>query len=757
MDPFNVGNQNAPQPTAANQQNGEPELFQKLNSTIQPETKSFGRITFTDVSEEPQQQPSPSSAAPQQNIPKKRLPWKKILIVVVLALLLIASFAAAGFGITQYQRYGRLLPVESLLPEDPNLVMIATINPNDEQFTLLEANLKKFPGYEQLKKEIDPAGQGKSVSELLQEKIKKYSIDFQKDLAPALADTGIIVINDLGPLGSSLEKNALLLTKRMQTKDENAIALSDSPSVLGEETEKVEFPTLDFIAAIEIKDIKKANETLEKIKTDGQHELEKRTFEDYFYYAATIKPKDSSDKPPYQKLYVGLIARNLIITSREGELEAIITKSKQQELLSEITNKQQSKSLLDNKDFQTIREKLKEGTTKNSLIASYVKLNFNTFFKRDTECAGEECESITDYVKYPNDIIMGFSATNDVDGIKFNLLSNRQDLTGVKNIAFASAMSARIPEKVNDLWADIFWEYGNFNDFYYNFKKNNLTEKGLSEWSEALKPINEALGINFEQDIIDQINGISSTSIFTKKSGEPAGVVVVTIKDEEKMYKTIETVTESWKKLVSAQLTRIAEMKLQSNSKEFLAYQSKAKTMLTNITSAKITPTETANGKIHSFKVPNTLISFDFSLKDNELIFGSHYAVVEALLQKNSNTLAQNSLYKEALPHAQQEGFAQSFIVTQGVVNIVTYFTNNMYRILSSAMGAPSDDSAEAAPEKENESLFAFGAILRTVKYIHATQSIQDKFTQSSLFFNIKELPAEEKKRAEDIIAKEME
>lgn len=753
MDPFNIG-------AVAENQNPSP---QPQQSTPSPEPtppntpRPVGSISF-DGSAEPAQpqaqsaaQAEPScSGALQTPTPKKSTPWKKIALIVVAILFISGSVAAGMYGLNTYQKYGRALSTLSLLPENPNLVIIATIDAKAPQYVQLEQHLQKFPGYALFKRKLEEKENAQSIAQLEQKRLEKYGVDFEKELKPALGSVGYIVINDLSPWGSKLQSSALAyLEKTPQEPKPLALNTQDLPGakILGEETEKDDsLPRVEFIAAIEVTDLTKAQEILKKIKEKKEYPITEKKEYGYVYFETHGAKTDS--EATYEKVFAAVLGKNFIVTSSEDEMRAAIQRAYQQETLQSLTNKQTRASLDDNADFAKVQKSL-DDTSADTLASAFIKVNFEKFFGQKNDCTGSSCERITDYIRYPDDIIVGLKAQANTDGVRFRAITNKQNLTGVKNIAFPTP--ERLPEAANGLWNDVLIEYANPAEYYNNFKKNNLTEKGLQKLDEALADANKELGINVEEDIINQMVGNASFTLFTKKVTEPQGAFIVQIKDKDRMLQTIEKITERYKETYRASITEmLSMMNKYGTSPEYAKYKEKLTKKLAAIDQAKITTTPAGTDTIYSFKIPETFVSFDYTIHENELILGSHYAVVTALLEKNpEKTLANNTLFKETLAYAPKEGFAQSFIVTQGIVNTVTYLMQKLIGELTTSFSSDENASATQAIQELDNPWYAYLAVLRTIKSIQGSSTVNEPFTESTAFFNIKELPAEEKARAE--------
>ena len=164
-----------------------------------------------------------------------------------------------------------------------------------------------------------------------------------------------------------------------------------------------------------------------------------------------------------------------------------------------------------------------------------------------------------------------------------------------------------------------------------------------------------------------------------------------------------------------------------------------------------------------------SLISFDFSLENNQFILGSHYSTVEGLLKEMKNNtsskLAENDYYRQALKYASQEGYGFTFVYTPGVWDIFNY----VFDLYSQSMSGnvrkmyencdPLDarclqiqSGSEQLQQDFKDRMFAIGAVIRTMRIFSLSDEFGDNFSKSSMFVNFHELPKEEKDRAEAIL-----
>ena len=61
-----------------------------------------------------------------------------------------------------------------------------------------------------MKKEIDDVGDGKTLSQVIQDKFKALNIDFQEDVKAVLGEKAYVVVSDISPLGKNLNNKIIL-------------------------------------------------------------------------------------------------------------------------------------------------------------------------------------------------------------------------------------------------------------------------------------------------------------------------------------------------------------------------------------------------------------------------------------------------------------------------------------------------------------------------------------------------------------------
>ncbi|QQS21251.1 MAG: hypothetical protein IPL87_01845 [Candidatus Moraniibacteriota bacterium] len=162
---------------------------------------------------------------------------KKFGGIMVLILLCAGGVLWGSFW---YVERVKTYPALSLVPGSSELLLMVNINPRSSEYALLERHASAFPGYEMLKKKLDPAGEGKTISKTFQDSLKRFNLDLESDILPILGETAYISVNNVEPLGNSIRKTAIASVfernilpggVRDRSKD---ISLADQPVVLGE-------------------------------------------------------------------------------------------------------------------------------------------------------------------------------------------------------------------------------------------------------------------------------------------------------------------------------------------------------------------------------------------------------------------------------------------------------------------------------------------------------------------------------------------
>lgn len=716
--------------------------------------------------------------------------YRSAIAIAAGALVLVGgTYFSLGF----YERYLRSFPVEKILPARANIVARITINPDGQQFQLLEKNLEKFPGYGLLKKQLDPVGEGKTVSQLIQDKFREEGLDFETDIKPAISDQAYVVIPDAGPLGKNIKNGALMTWNDSQAE---YLALGDQASdgsgtaVLGDSQSKTEPIPLDFIIAAPIIDKQKAKEALDKMKKNGRYKLTAKKSDGYDYYELKAEDDGSDDAAKYvnySTTYHALLGSNWVAASREDFLKQMIAEAKKQQLLS--FSHPSPDTLESDADFQRVDQEL-GGKAEENLLRLYYNLNFNEFFG-DKNCAGGDCVDVVNYIKYPENIISGLLLHAQEDGIVITMDSNQTSLENLANIPLEQSLARIVPEKVDGRWTDIFLEYGNPHELYYNFKKNNLTDDGLKAWNKATSEIKSVVGIDPEANFIDLIKGSGAGAIFTAKGDSPEGAMMLEITDAGKMDDTMHKLVsaikqyqiEKYSTMINSSSSANIPPELLRNTvyakllKQSQDMKKEYQQLLERVKNSAIQETDLPEGKIYSYAiespqssglVPSFSVTLNYSLEDGRFIFSTDQSAVRSLLSNLKNpaqtgSLANNAFYKTASKYY-APNYVNSYLNTQGIADAARYYYGRFMDAMGSIQtGLCANDATgqcqqnlaqvEAQKAKASEQFEAYLAVLRTVKFVGAYSSAADQSVKKSWFIDIEELPKAEKDQADRILS----
>ncbi len=717
---------------------------------------------------------------------------------VFVAILLSGGAWGAGW----YAREVKSYPVLSVLPAAPDLVFEVNINADSKQYALLEKHASAFPGYGLLKKALDPVGEGKTLSEAFQDSLKRFNLDFDGDIKPVLGDSAYVTVSDMSPLGESLQKGAVAIGSSssrtlagMIPPKKEGLAFSDRetssprPRVLGDmtvrgvENDYAPEKPIDFLVASPVRDRKKARDTFEKLRSGSDFEVETLEYRGFSYFKVSLKskettlPDDISRFIQFRTLYHGLVGGNWICASSEAELKKIFDRQASRRAWDSFTPKTSTSTLADNDDFRSVRASLGNPDIAQSLVAGYFNVASDAFFKK-SPCSGSMCSDPSEFIRYPERIMIGWSLGFTESGIDMRW-TNKTDDEALPGKPEAERLSNLVPQKAGGKWLNIFSEHDGLKNRFYNFKRTRLTEKGREAWEETRRAIQTATTIDIERDVIDHLSESVAVSVLTAKDAEPEGVLVARVDDPQAMKATIEKMVDFVRNTISMQKERMfagsAEMsrplsdsfcdgsperdKCIESIRQIRVQSDELKQKLdAMIVAAHLHETTTPEGVIYSFKLSNefpySFASFDFGFRDNILVFGTHFAAVQAFLREmGSNStekkLSHSDFYRKVQSASPGASYQDSFVVTQGVWDVAEYVLSTF----SKAMNTWSSSSIAQEEEKRemDDTLFAFGSALRTMKLIGSDSVSRNGFETSSFRCVIESLPDEEKQRAERI------
>ncbi len=693
-----------------------------------------------------------------------------------------------GFlGIEFYDTYLKKIATEKVVKGEVNVVLKINTDVDFEQYQLLDEHLKKFPGYELLEKELDETGKGKSPSQFIQDKLKENNLNFQNDIRPVLGQDLYVLIPNLESLEKNLwhrmaflkdntnallnrqaeehriQKGFLAQSEISQSKDESKVlGTTTDYYAMNKDVPKME--PLDFIIASQIKDLKEAKRVLNKIKLDkSTYKVKETKLKGYIYYQIeNLKCKSDKTVPfDVNTTYHALIGRNWVMSTNENDLKEMIRQRKKDHVLTMLKGpfikKTQEMMVLENScEFKNVMDEIAPQKEKG-IILGYFKVNFKKFF--DIPQGHEESYgySPTKYFKYPEKFVFGFLFKVEQSGIALRSVSNQVSLKNAAKAPYTQGLVEKIPTMVDGRFTDVYFENENVKDLYYNFKENNLTKEGLDEWNKIRKEVDDEVGIDFERDIIDQLNGNVAAALFAKRELEPEGAIIAEIENKERIVesarKMIEMVKTAYIGMLSIgsgsslympqQQENIGDYSINSYYPGTSEDQEQMNALIETIRNSQLTETQTEQGTIYSYKLPETSFSFDFGFSGNILILGSHFAATKEIMGELANgsvpKLADDENYRTVSSYIFPEGYSKLFVNTFGVWNMFEYYFNQFGLF---------------DQQEDKDMFFAIGAIVRTINLIGSVNatSQDEQSAKSSVYFNIKELPKEVKDRAECLL-----
>lgn len=716
-----------------------------------------------------------SSHGEDEKIHKSRR-VKKALTVGLIGLFIILLLVGGCFGLGLYETYLKKVEIEKVLKGDVSVVLNLNTDTEFEQYKLLDEHLKKFPGYALMEKELDDVGEGKSPSQFIQDKLKENNLNFHEDIQAVIGKDLFVLFPNLESLEksvrhrmSSIESDPIAFLGEVlgknQSENGHIAQISEENKVLGMTTdyyamgseEVFEMDPIDFIIASPIKDLREAKRVLGKIKSDKEaYETQEKKLEGYTYFEIKKLNYQRDKTIPFDvnKTYHALIGGNWVMSTAEGYLQEMITERKSNHAFSSFKGpfKKETKKMVTLSENQYFKNVLKEikGKDEKNILTGYFQVNFKKFFSIP------EVQS-TEYFKYPEKFTGGFIFKAEQEGIAFRTVSNQISLENAKNSPHGQGLVEKIPEVVDGRFTDIYLETENVKDLYYDFKRNNLTKEGLEEWESTRKQMSDTIGVDFEKDLIDQLSGNVAMAVFAKRGLEPEGAIIADIADKDKVVESARKMIEMVKSTYMGIMFLTPFSTGQGQGWETtpspigdlpgIGQNEEMKKLMEEITNSQLVETPTENGTIYSYKLPGTEFSFDFGFSENVLVLGSHFAAVNELLSELKSNAAPKLVasedYNLPAPYLFSEGYSRAYVNTFGLWNAVDYYLNHF---------------ALAETEQDKDMFFAIGSIVRTFNIMGAVDATsQDgKSAKSSVYMNVKELPEEEKSRAESILEKNL-
>jgi len=717
------------------------------------------------------------SLTDDQKIEKSRR-QKKALTYGLMGVGVIVLIIVALFGVEFFDTYLKKVPIEKVLKGDVNVVFKVNTDADFYQYKLLDEHMKKFPGYTLLAKELDKSGEGKTPSEFLKDKLEQHNLSFQQDIQAVVGGEVFVLVPDLRTLEQTMQSRISMLGKNtkqafelgLQRKRQEAGLLAQAGETVQDDGSKVlglttdyytvskELPNidpLDFILGAKIKDLKEAKRVLEKISSDKvNYKVQQAKHSGYVYYKVENLNCKSQEGQILDVCltYHALVGGNWIMGTNEEDVKQIIDQRKSHHFLSMVKgplqkNQQQMPVLADNYRYRGVMGDISQ-TNEQNILSVYFKVNFKKFFEiPDNE---EVDYGMTQYFKYPEDLVGGFVFRTENEGLVLRSITNHVSFEGVENESIEKGLVEKIPSTVDSRYTDVVLETADVKNMYYSFKKANLTDDGLEEWNNLRGEINDSIGVDIERDIVDQIGGNVAFSLFAKRELEPEMCFFVEINDREKIVDSAKKMIEMVKNTYIGLLSMGSGMYMDAYDENgvyapqlYEEENEKANAAIEAVMNSQLVETQTELGTIYSYKLPDTIFSFDFGFSDNVLILGSHYSLVKELISElssnNAPKMSSDESFRNMAKYVYPSGYSKAYVNTLGVWNSIEYYLKTY---------APTDS------QEEKDSIFALGSIFRTVSSVSQVDAISadSSSAKSAAFMSIKELPADEKARAEKII-----
>ncbi len=717
----------------------------------------------------------------EDELKQKSSKLKKFAVTSVVVTAVFVLSAGGLWGMELYDKFLKSIPIEEVLPGDAEAVLLINLDPDSSQYALLDEHFKKFPGHRKIMKELDDVGEGKTLSQFFQDKLREHGLDFQQDIKPVLGDVAYVLIPNLEPIESEFQKKFSWLDQGTRSFTKDYFALNDDPMKIASDltqdstrvlgitndyfmTTDVESSVepIDFVIAAEVKDLNEANQVIEKIRSNtGIYEVSELSHQGYQYYKVTCL-SDGGEKSlvSIRDTYHALVGQNWIMATLEDDIKRIVENRKSEHTLTKIIPFQKVEAdtfepLARNDQYLGVLSDLRAQNqgTEIGLVTGYYTLNFNGFFM-PSQGSNELSPNYSDFFKYPDRLIGGIIIKAQENGIVFRRTSNQFTLENTDNISFEEGLVSEIPYQLDNRWADIFFEYDNVKSLYYSFKRNNLTKEGLDTWNDMRKELNDALGIDLERDFVDQLSGAIAIAAYTGKGLEPEGVVIADIENKDKIVNTIRKLIELGKQTYSQMSPYVRcfdpniTLEMQENSFcDQLQLDKEQRKILeeqaAQIMSSALVETPTELGIIYSYKFPGTSFSFDFGFKEQQVVFGSHYAIVEASLKglgtNPDASIAKSKEYQIVANNVYPEGYSKVCVNSLGLWNSIEYYASVL-------MPDQTQD--------EKDMVSAVGSVVKTVNLFGGVDAVskERKDAMSSIFLGIEELPKEEKEKAQQFI-----
>lgn len=475
--------------------------------------------------------------------PKKGKSVLKITALVTAIVTVLGGLGVLGaWGYTKYERVYVALPAQKLLPQDVDFTATVAIKEDAKQVQILSALVKKFPGYEYLRKEMDKTGEGKDADQSFLDAWRATGVSFQDEVLPALGESAYVVIPDLHPVeqvvgqevGSNFSDSPIrsLALGAPSANDVDMRVLGDSTRArtLQAEANSPALPALDFILVAPIVDNQKALAVMEKIgkKEESRYQVTVHTYKGYTYlemfdteFEAKAKGSEDMLRLNVSRTFHSLLGSNWVSVSRDDWMKETIDRRESNTLLS---FSEELPSLAGNEKYQSVMQSLHADG--DNLLSVYYRWDMQNSCGESDFCAyGIKDEGIREggvSIQLSEEGILVRSSA-PMEGKEF-----KQNPNGYRE-GFAKS----IVKNANGRWADMFFEVPDARSAYYDFKRNTLTDKGLSQWAEGLEEVSSEVGFHIERDLIDRLTGGVGFVLYTDKKAFPDGAMLFEMKEGE--------------------------------------------------------------------------------------------------------------------------------------------------------------------------------------------------------------------------------
>lgn len=689
---------------------------------------------------------------------QQRRALKIALWVVGIVFVFGGVVAGAIWGYMRYERVYVSVPTETLFPKENDLVVRVAIQKEAPQVVLLQKTLEKFPGYAYLRKEMDKTGEGKDADESFLDAWRETGLNFTEDILPALGDTAWLVVPDLHPVEQLVGQELGMAEEN--ARDRLAFEANDQSGgqVLGQSSDRVRstestqknihIPALDFMVASPISDMQKALSVMEKFGTEkDRYRVTKVSYKGYTYadvfdtkFEAQEQGSDTSQlRLNASRTYHALLGGNWVSASRDDWMKEMIDRRASRSMFS---FSQEAPSLEQNTSYTTVADSL--DADGESLLSAYYKWDAKTTCGMGEFCSyGIKDQGIREG---------GVSLRLSEDGLimRSYVSKDSQELKQQSN-KYADGLAREIAKNIEGRWGDVFMEIPDSQGAYYDFKRNFLTDKGLEQWDRYIQEGRSVFGVDVERDIIDRMAGSAGFVLYTSKSAFPAGAVLLQIDQGDMLVRKI---LDSLKRSQESMYAQYEEMCRIPENKAFCQ----------NIAIPQISfeEREVSGGKV--FRNVTNGISVEEALASPFEICGgtrtdgsltvvtSSCALAEQLVSgiAPESSLAQDAEYSRAQDIVGESGYSRVHMVPLGMFYAFSgAYTAIISQFESQESPVSGVDADAQGAEDMRMVIEGLEGIMKTLPSFTSQQETQNSGT---IFVHIKELPADEKSRAEDAV-----